>query len=165
MKKVYLLIAALFLLNVIQLFHGMNLKAQIKDQISATGADDTNKAFIEKFFTYETTKQRYDNIKPFMTTRGYNSALPAGIEIPDNSSGVPSVSSQMNRLQPFRYVSGNEKIEFMNGFDVVTSFNKVQTTQTVIVHTVLLYSKDKGWQVDEVEFVGTFGNANASKRQ
>lgn len=160
MKKIYFLMAVLFLLNVTQLVYSQHLKAQLKEQIVQEGAENANKEFIEKFFTYPNTKQRYDQIKPLMTTEGFSAALPSEIDLPQYDENTPSVSSKMRKLQPFQNVVDRDRAEFINQFKVSTSFNNVETSQTIIVHTVLLYSEEKGWQVDDVQFITTLGNEN-----
>ncbi|KJD43317.1 hypothetical protein [Paenibacillus terrae] len=160
MKKIYFLLAVLFILNITQLVYSQNLKAQLKEQIVQEGAEKANKEFIENFFTYPNTKQRYDQIKPLMTAIGFSSALPSEIDLPQYNENTPSVSSKMSKLQPFQYAIDKDKAEFINQFNVSTSFNNVETSQTIIVHTVLLYSEEKGWQVDDVQFITTIGNEN-----
>lgn len=159
----YFLAAGLVILNIVQMVHAQNLKGQIKEQQSTEDVTRVNQKFIDSFFTYKTTKQRYDSIKPLMTEKGYNATLPAGIELPDDTSDIPSVSSRLTNLQPFMYSADKRKVEYMNEFNVITSYNQVDSTTGVIVHTVLTYSETAGWQVDDVEFISTLGNQGISR--
>ncbi|WP_145949560.1 hypothetical protein [Paenibacillus sp. Y412MC10] len=159
MKKwLYLVLAGLTILNFVQMGHAHNLKEQIKEQRSTEEVTRINQKFIDTFFTYDSTKQRYENIKPLMTEQGYNATLPAGTEIPDDTSDLPSVSSRLTDLRPFIYSADKNKVEYLNEFNVITSYNKVDSTTGVIVHTVLTYSEKNGWLVDDVDFTTTTGN-------
>lgn len=40
------------------------------------------------------------------------------------------------------------------GCKLSTEFNDVTNTETVIVKTFLVYVKEKGWKIDDIEFVG-----------
>lgn len=59
-----------------------NYKGQIKSlsSIQNTGALKINRDFLERFFTYQTTKERYEKIKPFMTDQGYKATHPSGMK-------------------------------------------------------------------------------------
>ncbi|PEL13863.1 hypothetical protein [Bacillus sp. AFS017336] len=119
--------------------------------IQNTDALEVNRAFLKNFFTYKTTAERYQNIKPFMTDQGYKATHPSGLKIPN---GDQSVKSSIVGLKPFEYQSSKTEAEFFNEFKLNTEFNDVSNTETVIVKTSLIYVKDQGWKIDDVEFVG-----------
>ncbi|QKE76019.1 hypothetical protein HPK19_24710 (plasmid) [Arthrobacter citreus] len=110
-----------------------------------------NQAFLKNFFTYQTTTERYQNIKPIITDQGYKATHPSVLEIPN---GDQSVKSSLVGLKPFEYQSSKTEAEFFYEFKLSTEFNNVSNTETVIVKTSLIYVKDQGWKIDDVEFVG-----------
>lgn len=65
-----------------------------------------------------------------------------------------SVQSSMVGLKPFEYQSLKTEAEFFNEFKLTTVFNNVAATELVIVKTSLMYVKDQGWKVNDVEFIG-----------
>jgi len=119
--------------------------------IQNTDALEVNRKFLTNFFTYQTTAERYKNIKPFMTDQGYKATHPSGMELPNSDQ---SVQSSMVGLKPFEYQSSKTEAEFFNEFKLSTEFNNVTNTETVIVKTSLIYVKEQGWKIDDVEFVG-----------
>ncbi|MBT2729617.1 hypothetical protein J7E63_22290 [Bacillus sp. ISL-75] len=119
--------------------------------IQNTETLEVNRKFLTNFFTYKTTAERYKNIKPFMTDQGYKATHPSGIELPNSDQ---SVQSSMVGLKPFEYQSSKTEAEFFNEFKLSTEFNNVTNTETVIVKTSLIYVKEQGWKIDDVEFVG-----------
>ncbi|MEH6908402.1 hypothetical protein [Neobacillus drentensis] len=121
--------------------------------IQNTDALEVNRKFLTNFFTYQTTAERYKNIKPFMTDQGYKATHPSGMELPNSDQ---SVQSSMVGLKPFEYQSSKTEAEFFNEFKLSTEFNNVTNTETVIVKTSLIYVKEQGWKIDDVEFVGQF---------
>jgi hypothetical protein len=56
-------------------------------------------------------------------------------------------------LKPFEYQTSKTEAEFFNEFKLTTEFNNVAATDTVIVKR-LIYVKNQGWKVDDVEFIG-----------
>ncbi|WP_191561643.1 hypothetical protein [Metabacillus idriensis] len=130
-----------------------NYEEQIKSLSSVQNTDalHTNRDFLEAFFTYETTAERYKKIEPFMTDQGFQATHPSGTELPESGE---SVKSSLVGLKPFEYQSSKTEAEFFNEFKLTTEFNNVANTETVIVKTSLLYVKEKGWKVHDVEFIG-----------
>jgi len=130
-----------------------NYKVQIKSlsSIQNTDALKINREFLERFFTYQTTKERYKKIKPFMTDQGYKATHPSGTNLPDSEE---SVKSSIVGLKPFEYQSSKTEAEFFNEFKLTTEFNNVANTETVIVKTSLVYVKGQGWKINDVEYIG-----------
>ncbi|MGN7397328.1 hypothetical protein [Peribacillus frigoritolerans] len=129
-----------------------NYENQIQSlsSIKDTGALQINREFIESFFTYQTTAERYKKIE-LMSDQGFKSTHPSGMELPDSEE---SINSSMVGLKPFEYQSSKTEAEFFNYFKLTNEFNNVADTDTVIVKTSLIYVKEQGWKVDDVEFVG-----------
>ncbi|MDN4075513.1 hypothetical protein [Fictibacillus terranigra] len=51
---------------------------------------------------------------------------------------------------------------FFNEFKLSTEYNNVSNTETVIVKTSLIYVKDQGWKIDDVEYVGELTGRSTS---
>jgi hypothetical protein len=86
-----------------------------------------------------------------MTDQGYKATHPSGTELPNSEQ---SVKSSMVGLKPFEYQSSKTEAEFFNEFKLTTEFKNVANTKTVIVKTSLIYVKNQGWKIDDIEFVG-----------
>lgn len=130
-----------------------NYEKKIATLTSIQNSDSlvVNQAFLNNFFTYETTAERYQNIKPFITEQGYKATFPSGLKTPN---GDQSVKSSLEGLKPFEYKSSKTEAEFFNEFKLSTEFNNGSNTETVIVKTSLIYVKNQGWKIDDVEYVG-----------
>jgi uncharacterized protein len=166
-KKNYILLMIGFIVAVLVIMYVFSLRTQLQEvranqinyeekieslsSIQNTEALKVNREFLERFFTYQTTAERYKNIKPFMTDQGYKATHPSGTELPNSEQ---SVNSSMVGLKPFEYQSSKTEAEFFNEFKLTTEFNNVANTETVIIKTALIYVKDQGWRVDDVEFIG-----------
>ncbi|MGJ3194905.1 hypothetical protein [Peribacillus frigoritolerans] len=130
-----------------------NYEEQIQSlsSIQNTDALKVNRQFLESFFTYQTTAERYKKVEPFMTDQGFKATHPSGMKLPDSNE---SVQSAMIGLKPFEYQLSKTEAEFFNEFKLTTEFNNMAATETVIVKTSLIFVKDQGWKVDDVEFIG-----------
>lgn len=155
MKKttiINIILAISILLNVFLLFSNINTAEKVDDQSAVSESLAANEKFLDRFFTYKTTKEKYEEIEPLMTEKGYKSTFPSGMEIPEDSSEF-SVSSIMSGLKPFQYKQNDSKLEFLNEMTVSTSFNKIETTETIVVKTILV-NKENKWFVDEILMIG-----------
>ena len=166
-KKNYILLMLGFIAAAVFIVYAFSLRTQLQEvranqsnyeekiaslsTIQNTDALEVNRKFLTNFFTYQTTAERYKNIKPFMTDQGYKATHPSGMELPNSDQ---SVQSSMVGLKPFEYQSSKTEAEFFNEFKLSTEFNNVTNTETVIVKTSLVYVKEQGWKIDDVEFVG-----------
>jgi hypothetical protein len=166
-KKNFLFLMIVFVAAALVILYVFSLRSQLQevranqgnyeDQIKSlssiqnTDALKINREFLESFFTYQTTAERYKKIEPFMTDQGYKATHPSGTELPDSEE---SVKSSMVGLKPFEYQYSKTEAEFFNEFKLTTEFNNVAATDTVIVKTSLIYVKVQGWKVDNVEFIG-----------
>jgi uncharacterized protein len=166
-KKNYILLMIGFVVAVLVIMYVFSLRTQLQEvranqnnyeeqikelsSIQSTEVLKVNREFLESFFTYQTIAERYKNIKPFMTDQGYKATHPSGTEIPTSEQ---QVKSSIVELKPFEYQSSKTETEFFNEFKLTTEFNNVANTETVIVKTSLVYVKEKGWKVEDVEFIG-----------
>ncbi|MBT2739046.1 hypothetical protein [Bacillus sp. ISL-7] len=166
-KKNYILLMLGFIAAAVFIVYAFSLRTQLQEvranqrnyekkiaslsSIQNTETLEVNRKFLTTFFTYQTTAERYKNIKPFMTDQGYKATQPSGTELPNSDQ---SVQSSMVGLKPFEYQSSKTESEFFNEFNLSTEFNGVSNTETVIVKTSLIYVKKQGWKIDDVEFVG-----------
>jgi hypothetical protein len=149
------------------LFYINSLKIQIRETNVSQGHDEkeiqqlstvqnsqaleANREFLEKFFTYKSTADRYKAIKPMMTDEGFKAAHPSGMVLNHTKE---SVKSSMFGLKPFEYQATKREAEFFNEFKLTTDYQGVSNTDTNIVKTSLLYIDKEGWKVDDVQFVG-----------
>lgn len=122
-------------------------------QLEQSETYNANSLFLEKFFTYKSTSERYEAVKPLMTVEGYRSTFPSGNSLPE---GQQTVSSVMKDLKAYMYPITKTEMEFINEFDITTEFNNSSNKQTVMVRTKLEYQQALGWKVNEVEFIGEF---------
>ncbi|SIR62767.1 hypothetical protein SAMN05878482_104542 [Peribacillus simplex] len=63
-----------------------NYEEQIQSLFSTQNTDalKMNREFLESFFTYQTTAERYKKVEPFMTDQGFKATHPSGTELPDS---------------------------------------------------------------------------------
>lgn len=128
-------------------------------QIDSTDAYKANQEFINHFFNYDSTKQRYEGLKPLMTDLGYSSLFPSeGPDIP--SSTVLNVVSRMVNFKSYEYRPQRTTSEFISEFDLSTTYNDITTTQTVLVRTILVNSEGGSWKVSNFEFIGNLTGRN-----
>ncbi|MFS0813498.1 hypothetical protein [Peribacillus phoenicis] len=67
-----------------------NYEEQIQSlsSIQNTDALKVNHKFLESFFTYQTTAERYKKFEPFMTDQGFKATHPSGMELPNSKESV-----------------------------------------------------------------------------
>ncbi|MFC5452569.1 hypothetical protein ACFPOG_30655 [Paenibacillus aestuarii] len=152
MRKTHLALVIVILLNIMFLIYILNLRSQLQDHAAQVEAIKANEHFIEQFFTYTSTKKRYENIKPLMTADGYKSTFPSGLELPETDNAL---DSKVEDFKPYGEQTEG-KASFINDFKVTTTFNKVSNTQGILVKTYLIKTAS-GWMVDDVEFIGNLG--------
>ncbi|WP_221567134.1 hypothetical protein [Alkalihalobacillus sp. TS-13] len=166
-KKRYLFLMISFITVIIAILYVTSLRIQLQEvranqdhyekeiksltSIQNTDALKVNQEFLEHFFTYQTIAERYENIQPLMTDQGFNATHPSGTKPPNSEQ---SVKSSMVGLKSFEYQESKTEAEFFNEFKLSTEFNDVTNTETVIVKTSLIYVKEQGWKINDVEFIG-----------
>lgn len=127
--------------------------------ITRSDVEQVNMGFLEKFFTYNSTKERYEGIKPLMTEEGYRSTFPSGSEVPETDQ---SVKSTLSELRQYLLQTSKTEAVFLNEFNVTTQFNGVENLQTIIVRTILSWN-DGSWLITEVEFIGQLTSQGEQK--
>jgi hypothetical protein len=126
-----------------------------------TEANSINQKFLDKFFNYQSTQQRYEGIKPLTTDQGYKATFPSGKEPPKSNQ---TVNSTLQGLKTYDYRKSKTEIEFLNEFQLTTEFKGDKNTQSVIVHTVVSYGLITGWKISDVEFVAQFTGGQTSPK-
>lgn len=128
-------------------------EAQLQEiaALQPSEAYQANSDFLSKFFTYNSTKERYEGIQPLMTEAGYRSTFPSGDKLPESDQ---TVKSTLADIKAYEYAKTKIETEYFNEFDVTTEFNGNVNKQTVIVRTYLVYLPGDGWKISEIEFVG-----------
>ncbi|MGA9286789.1 MAG: hypothetical protein WBV93_00455 [Anaerobacillus sp.] len=166
-KKTYVFLMSGFVVGMLVVFYIFSLQSQLREvranqqnyekemafmsSVESSDALEVNQEFLKHFFNYETTGERYTNIESFMTDRGFQATHPSGTDLPKSDE---SVTSTMSGLRAYEFNSSKTEAAFLNEFQLSTDFNDITTTETVIVKTSLVYVKEQGWKVDDVEFVG-----------
>lgn len=123
-------------------------------KLDQSKAAELNHEFVNRFFTYKNTKQRYEDIEPLMTEKGYQSTYPSGSSIPKKGSDV---SSSVSGLRSYEYVTDKQSVSFMNEFTVRTSYNGTANEQKIVIKTDLIALENGDWKVDNVEFIANVG--------
>lgn len=118
---------------------------------SEQAALQVNHQFVEKFFNYNSTGERYDGIKPFMTEQGYRSLFPSGIEMPKDSA-VKSLTTNLKAFVKKDPKSDDGHIEILNDFTVSTEFGGIQSSKNVIMRTLLVKDVDT-WKINDIEMI------------
>lgn len=110
-----------------------------------------NHQFVEKFFTYSLTNQRYEGIKPLMTEQGYRALFPSGIEMPKDSAVKSFVTNLKIYVQKAPSLKEGE-MELLNDFLVSTEFGGIQSSKGVIMRTKLV-KEQSTWKINDIEMV------------
>lgn len=142
-------ILVLGIVLITQFFSNTSLKKEIEKEQEGL---ELNALFVYKFFNYDSTRQRYDAIKPLMTEQGYQATYPSGFELPADSS----VKSRVTKLRSFVQKApevGSNQMEILNEFMVTTEFNGIGSSKEVIMRTQLVHDGSSGWKVNDVEMI------------
>ena len=166
-KKTYVLLMSGFVVGILVVMYVFSLQSQLREvranqqnyeeemaslsSVEESDALEVNQDFLIHFFTYETTSERYTNIESYTTDQGFQATHPSGTELPKSEE---SVTSTMSELKAYEFNTSKTEAAFFNEFQLSTDFNDVTNTEKVIVKTSLIYVKEQGWKVDDVEFVG-----------
>lgn len=166
-KKTYVFLISGFVVGMLVVFYIFSLQSQLREvkanqrnyekemaslsTVKKSDALEVNQEFLNHFFTYETTSDRYKNIETYMTDQGFQATHPSGTELPKTEE---SVISTMSGLKAYEFDTSKTEVAFLNEFQLSTDFNDVTNTETIIVKTSLVYVKEQGWKVDDVDFVG-----------
>jgi Ca2+/Na+ antiporter len=111
-----------------------------------------NNDFIDKFFNYQSSNERYKNVQDMVTPGGMRSLFPSGVP---NAEDSAAITSKIAELKAYEYQKSNKISEFINEFNVTIATNGVENTQTVLARTTVEQSKDQGtWLITDFEFIG-----------
>jgi hypothetical protein len=149
----YVLWAVVFLFIIVLVGYVFSLRSQLNDQTNTEAALKADQQFIQSFFSYQSTNQRYEQIKPLVTEKGYRAAHPSSMGLLQSDN---SVKSSIEELSLYGKTISQKQVEYLNQFKVTTSFNNIGNTQAIIVRTVLTLT-ESGWMVDDFEFVSDLG--------
>ncbi|MCM3130199.1 MULTISPECIES: hypothetical protein [unclassified Paenibacillus] len=151
-RKFYALLGVVLILGIVgSLVFSSNSGLKKEIEMEQAGIE-LNTQFVDKFFNYASTKQRYDNVKSLMTERGYRSTYPSGMELPADSSVKSQVSNLKIYVQKAPSVKENQ-MEILNQFVATTEFNEIQSSKEVIMKTFLVYEESVGWMINDIEMI------------
>lgn len=108
-----------------------------------------NSDFLKLFFNYSNTKQRNDEIKPYMTVRGFQS-IQAGASLDEKTE----IETSAANISTYEKKISKSEAEYLNEFDLTVKFNSVSNTDKVFVRTKLLFIEGQGWKIDSIEYIG-----------
>jgi hypothetical protein len=155
-KKFYTIWGTILVLGVVLIisyFSTVGSANQLQAQsIKEAEGLEVNNQFVIKFFNYESTRQRYEAVESLMTEKGYLATYPSGFELPADSSVKSSIRNLKSFVQKSP-VTEEDKMEILNEFVVITEFNDIKSSKEVIMRTQLVFSKDSGWKVDDIEMI------------
>lgn len=122
-----------------------------QQQLDAGAAINVNREFITQFFTYASTKSRYEQIQPLMTAKGYKATAPSGMDFP--ATPVSSIMSRINGLLVYTLQQPDEKATaFINEFEVVTNVNGAESKKIMRIKTTLVRTEE-AWLIDDIEVI------------
>ncbi|WP_027416078.1 hypothetical protein [Aneurinibacillus terranovensis] len=116
--------------------------------VTQVDAKKVNDLFIERFFNYQNTADRYKNIKEIMTRQGLQAAHPSGGEIPEKGADV---TASVRNVQTYEYTHDRTHVEYINTFIQTLSYNGENSNATMMIKTKLLYMDGLGWKIDDLE--------------
>lgn len=119
-------------------------------EVQSSDAKTVNQDFINKFFTYKNTKDRYQNVKGLMTEWGFHSTFPSGNKVPKTGANV---TSSIDKLTSYMHQSSKTQMDFMNVFSQTTVSHRIRYARDVYVKTTLTYDSKKGWKVNYVQLI------------
>lgn len=146
---VWVVILIVGIVGILSFFSNSDLQKKIK--IEEAGLE-LNNQFVEKFFNYTSSRQRYDSVKSLMTEQGYRATYPSGMELPADSSVRSLVTNHQSFVQKEPSLNDNQ-MEYLNRFVVTTEFNGIQSSKEVIMRTLLIKEGSVGWKVNDIEMI------------
>jgi len=109
-----------------------------------------NRHFIERFFNYNSTNQRYEGLKTLMTDQGYGALFPSGIDMPKDTAIKSRATDVKAYVQKDPVLES--QMEILNEFLVTTEFGGIGSSQEVIMRTSLLLD-GSSWKINDVEMI------------
>lgn len=123
-------------------------KAEALAGITRTEAKKVNDIFIERFFNYQNTADRYKKLKEIMTEQGFKAAHPSGDKVPEKGADVKARAIQ---IQSYEQAKDRTHVEYISTFTQTVSFNGQSTNTPMIIKTKLVLIEGQGWKVDDIE--------------
>ncbi|RRJ54684.1 hypothetical protein EHV15_34365 [Paenibacillus oralis] len=150
--KFYLSCVLILILGVVSIgFYSYNSDIQ-KSKRDEQAALLVNNDFVNKFFTYNTTAERYRNVEPLMTEQGFRATHPSGEGIPMDSE-IKSVATDIKTYVQKDPALKEDNVVMLNEFTVSTEYNQVQSSQMVIMRTILKKDASSHWKIDDIEMI------------
>ncbi len=116
------------------------------NEINISDADKLNREFLNKFFTYESTPERYE-VKSMTTPDCYASLFPSG-EITTDSG----LSSALTSCESYKKEDSKDSVSYLNQLEITIEIEGKESIQRVFFETKLNFI-DEAWRVSEVEFL------------
>ncbi|OBZ15934.1 hypothetical protein A8L34_28215 [Bacillus sp. FJAT-27264] len=160
-KKAWIQALGIISLVFISIFYYMKwetanqqLKELKKENAAAISSIETkarviNREFNQKFFTFENSKERYDNVKSLMTEQGYKSTFPSGNEVPTQTI---TMKSKIDQYVVYENHVSAKTVEYINTFNWMLQVQDRSSDQKVLTKTTLIY-KGNEWKVDDFEII------------
>lgn len=120
-------------------------------EIESQEAARINKDFLTAFFNYEDVKARNAEIKPFMTTEGYQ------VTQLEESSQEANISVSAAKIKSYERMTDKKTASFLTEIDLTISFDNQSNTETNYIKTELVYIQKQGWKIDNVSILGIMG--------
>jgi hypothetical protein len=157
-------VLALFAVAVLVMAYVFSLRAQLHEQqalassykekvnalsgVTRNEAKKVNDLFIERFFNYQNTIERYKDIQALMTRRGFKAAHPSGENIPEKGTDI--LASTRN-VQSYEHVQDRTHVEYISTFTNTIRFNGVSSSDPEMIKTKLIFVEGEGWKIDDLE--------------
>lgn len=163
-KAVLLTIGAAILLIYISSLHSQVSEAAkqnraFKDEINTLSeiesleAAKTNKLFLTAFFNYDNLAARNEEIKPLMSSEGYQS-----IQLGEGKEEA-NISVSATNIKSYERFTDKKTASFLTELDLTISYDKTSDKETNYIKTELVYIEGKGWKVDKISILGILGAA------
>ena len=167
MKKIIVIVATIFTLLAVytvslkvKLNNSVTVQESYKEQVTYLETVDygdsveANESFVKSFFNFSDTKLRNEQVKPFMTEKGFqivqsgSSTEVSDVKVESSASNVKSYEKQVSKTET----------EFMNELDLTITFNGVSNKEKVFIRTTLHHLDKQGWKVNSIEYLGELNN-------
>lgn len=122
-------------------------KAEGLSGITRTDAKKVNDAFIQRFFNYKNTAERYNISKDIMTKQGFHAIHPSSEKVPEKGADI---TASISHVRSYEHAESRTQVEYINTFIQTITFNGESTNNTVMVKTKLIFI-DNQWKVDDLE--------------
>lgn len=149
--RFYVIWAVILILGVVGISVFASNTSSKTAEKSELAALQVNHKFVEKFFNYSSTGERYEGIKPYMTEQGYRALFPSGIEMPKDSA-IKSLTTNLKAFIKKDPKTDDGLIEILNDFIVSTEYGGIQSSKNVIMRTQLV-KEGNTWKINDIEMI------------